>query len=78
MPGQRFRSRRKKVCFFTQNKILPDYKDVETLRRFVNERGKIVPRRLTGVSPANQRKLAVAVKRARHLALLPFVADNMK
>jgi small subunit ribosomal protein S18 len=77
MAGLRFR-KRKKVCFYTQNKLLPDYKDVDVLRRFVNERGKIVPRRLTGVSPANQRKLALAVKRARHLALLPFVSDNMK
>jgi small subunit ribosomal protein S18 len=74
----RIRSRRKKVCYFSQNKVLPDFKDFETIRRFVNERGKILPRRLTGVSPANQRRLAVAVKRARHLALLPFVAHNMK
>ena len=77
MAGQRFR-KRKKVCYFSQNKVLPDYKDVDTLRRFVNERGKIVPRRLSGVNPANQRRLAIAVKRARHLALLPFVCDNMK
>ncbi len=77
MAGQRFR-KRKKVCYFSQNKILPDYKDVDTLRRFVNERGKIVPRRLSGVNPPNQRKLAIAVKRARHLALLPYVSDNMK
>ena len=78
MAMQRMRSRRKKVCYFTQSKTEPDYKDVGVLRRFVNERGKIVPRRLSGVTPPNQRKLAVAVKRARYLALLPFVADNIK
>jgi small subunit ribosomal protein S18 len=78
MPGPRMRGRRRKVCFFTQNGIVPDYKEVDILRRFVNERGKIVPRRLTGTSAANQRKLAQAVKRARYLALLPFVAENIK
>jgi small subunit ribosomal protein S18 len=72
------RRRAKKVCYFTQNNVEPDYKDANTLRRFVTERGKIVPRRLTGTSPKNQRKLAVAVKRARHLALLPFVAENLR
>ena len=72
------RTRRKKVCFFTQNKVVPDYKDVGTLRRFINERGKIVPRRLSGVTAKNQRKLAQAIKRARYLALLPFVAENLK
>jgi small subunit ribosomal protein S18 len=70
--------KKKRVCYFSQNNIEPDYKDVESLRRFVTERGKIVPRRLSGTSAVMQRKLAVAVKRARHLALLPFVAENIK
>lgn len=72
------RRRMRKFCFFTQNNVEPDYKDVDTLRRFITERGKIVPRRLTGTTAKNQRLLAVAVKRARHLALIPFVAENIK
>ena len=55
-----------------------DYKDVETLKRFVNEQGKMLPRRMTGVSAKYQRQLTTAIKRARHVALLPFVADNVK
>jgi small subunit ribosomal protein S18 len=51
-----------------------DYKDIETLRQFVTERGKILPRRITGVSTTFQRQLQAAIKRARHMALLPFVA----
>ncbi len=55
-----------------------DYKDIELLKRYLNEQGKILPRRITNV-PANfQRQLTIAVKRARHLALLPFVADALK
>ena len=72
------RKRAKKVCWFEQNKVEPDYKDVKIIGRFVTERGKIVPRRLSGVSAKNQRKLATAIKRARHLALLPFVSQNIK
>ena len=72
------RKRAKKVCWFEQNKVEPDYKDIRIIGRFVTERGKIVPRRLSGVSAKNQRKLAVAVKRARHLGLLPFVSQNIK
>jgi small subunit ribosomal protein S18 len=72
------RRRAKKVCWFEQNKVEPDFKDVRIISRFITERGKIVPRRLSGVSAKNQRKLAVAVKRARHLALLPFVSQNIK
>ena len=53
-----------------------DYKDVELLRRFVNERGKIVPRRQSGITAAEQRRLTRAIKRARHLALLPFTAES--
>ena len=70
--------RTKKVCWFEMNKVEPDYKDIKIIGRFVTERGKIVPRRLSGVSAKNQRLLAIAVKRARHLGLLPFVAENIK
>ena len=55
-----------------------DYKDVETLKRFVNEQGKTLPRRMTGVSAKFQRQLTTAIKRARQVALLPFAADNVK
>ncbi len=53
-----------------------DYKDIETLRHFITERGKILPRRITGVSTTFQRELQAAIKRARHMALLPFVAQD--
>ena len=55
-----------------------DYKDADSLLKFVNEQGKILPRRLTGTSLKYQRKVSVAVKRARHLALMPYVADLLK
>lgn len=55
-----------------------DYKDVELLKRYLNEQGKLLPRRITNVSAPFQRQLTRAVKRARHLALLPFVADNVR
>lgn len=68
--------RRRKVCYFTQNKVSHiDFKDAELLKRFINERGKILPRRVTGTSAKWQRPLAVAIKRARHMALLPFVKE---
>ena len=71
--------RKKKFCRFRKNRIkYIDYKDPEFLKKFVNEQGKILPRRLTGTSLKYQRKVAVAVKRARHLALLPYVADMLK
>ena len=73
------RQRKRKHCPFTLAGIRPsdiDYKDTETLYRFITERGKILPRRITGVSASHQRKLALAIKRARHMALLPFVADE--
>jgi small subunit ribosomal protein S18 len=73
------KTRRKKTCWFTENKVqYIDYKDEKLLRRFITERGKMVPRRVSGTSAKYQRKLAVAIKRARHMALLPFVADNLK
>jgi small subunit ribosomal protein S18 len=55
-----------------------DYKDVETLKRYVNEQGKILPGRMSGISAKYQRQLTTAIKRARHVALLPYVADNVK
>ena len=55
-----------------------DYKDAEFLKKFLNEQGKILPRRLTGTSQKFQKKVATAVKRARHLAILPFVTDMFK
>ena len=55
---------------------LIDYKEVSRLRRFVSERGKILPRRVTGTCARHQRRLAVALKRARHVALLPYTADQ--
>ena len=71
--------KRKKYCRFIKSGIkYIDYKDPEFLKKFLNEQGKILPRRLTGTSLKYQRKVAQAVKRARHLALLPFVTDLMK
>ena len=68
--------RRRKQCPFLADKSLRiDYKDVALLKRFLSPRGKILPSRITGVSAKYQRRLAVAIKRARHLALLPFVAQ---
>ena len=71
--------RKKKYCRFKKSGIkYIDYKDAEFLKKFVNEQGKILPRRLTGTSLKFQRKVSVAVKRARHLALMPYVADLLK
>ena len=77
MANDRIRSRkRKKVCSFCVDKIdYIDYKDSVKLRRFLSERGKILPRRTTGTCAAHQRQLTVAIKRARQIALLPYVAD---
>ncbi len=69
--------RRKKVDYLAANHIeYVDYKDVELLKRFISERGKILPRRVTGTSAKNQRKITAAVKRARIMALLPFVSED--
>lgn len=66
----------RKVCYFTKNHIdYIDYKDVELLKHFISANGKIIPRRVTGTSAKYQRKLATAIKRARQMALLPYVAD---
>ena len=68
---------RRKVCYFTANKIeLIDYKDIKTLSRFVTDRGKIVPKRNSGTSAKWQRRVALAVKRARFMGLLPYYIDN--
>jgi len=69
----------KKYCRFKRTGIkYVDYKDPDFLLKFVNEQGKILPRRLTGTSLKYQRKVSVAIKRARHLALMPYVADMLK
>lgn len=69
--------RKRKKCPFTQAGIKTiDYKDVDTLSKFITERGKILPRRITGVSHFHQKLLTKAIKQARHVALLPFVADE--
>jgi small subunit ribosomal protein S18 len=69
---------RRKVCYFTVNKIKKiDYKDVELLTRFISDRGKIDPRRKTGTSAKYQRMLSTALKRARHVALLPYTAGHI-
>lgn len=71
--------RRRKVLPFQKSGIkYIDYKDPEFLKKFLNEQGKILPRRITGTSLKYQRKVAQAVKKARHLALLPYVTDMMK
>ena len=68
--------RRKKTCYFTDNKVKKiDWKDADLLKRFISERGKILPRRITGTKAIYQRELATAIKRARHMALLPFVKE---
>ncbi|MCF1851130.1 30S ribosomal protein S18 [Lactobacillus jensenii] len=78
MPQQRRGARRhRKVDFIAANHIdYVDYKDVDLLKRFISERGKILPRRVTGTSAKNQRKLTIAIKRARIMGLLPFVAED--
>jgi len=71
-----FRKKRKKRCFFTENKIsYIDYKDVNLLQRFISDRGKILPKRVTGTKSRFQPELAVAIKNARHMALLPFIKE---
>lgn len=70
---------KKKYCRFRKNGIkYIDYKDANFLLKFINDQGKVLPRRITGTSLKFQRKVAQAVKRARHIALLPYVADSLK
>lgn len=78
--GREFRPRnrkgRKKVCSFCVDRVSEiDYKDIPKLRRYLSDRGKIVPRRVTGTCARHQRQSTLAIKRARHLALLPYVTD---
>ena len=68
--------RRKKVCVFCGENVAPvDYKDVATLKKYISERGKILPRRITGTCAKHQRAVTTAVKRARHIALLPYTVE---
>lgn len=87
--GERFGDRRekrdnnamkkKRVCRFCESKdIYIDYKDEKRLHRFITEQGKIIPKRITGTCAKHQRQLVLAIKRARHLAMLPFVSDAIK
>ena len=74
--NSRARKPRKKVCAFCVDKVEKiDYKDINRLRRYMSERAKILPRRVTGTCAAHQRELTVAIKRARYLALLPYSSD---
>ncbi len=71
--------RNQKICRFTQDNIkYIDYKDVKLLQRYVTEQGKIIPKRITGTKSKYQRELAVAIKRARHMALMPYVSDTLR
>jgi small subunit ribosomal protein S18 len=74
-----FDLKKKKYCRFKKSKIrYIDYKDPNFLKKFLNEQGRLLPRRVTGTSLKYQRKVACAVKRARHIAVLPFVTDLLK
>jgi small subunit ribosomal protein S18 len=77
MPApKRFSIKRKRVCKFCAEKInYIDFKDGKLLSHFIPERGKIIPRRISGVCSIHQRQLSQAIKRARHMAILPFIAD---
>ena len=78
-PAARRGGRRRRVCPFCADKVdHVDYKDADLLRRFINEEGKIRPRRQTNVCAKHQRGLAQAIKRARHLALLPFTGQHVQ
>jgi small subunit ribosomal protein S18 len=73
----RFRKQRKKVCALCSDKnFVLDYKNPEQLRKFVNDKGKILPRRTTGACAKHQRDITLAVKRARHIAILPYAAKD--
>ena len=67
--------KRKKVCVFCGKDSAIDYKDTAKLKRFVSERGKILPRRVTGTCAEHQRALTTAIKRARHVALMPYISE---
>jgi len=68
---------RKKICRFCSDKVIDiDYKDIKRLRNLITERGKIIPRRISGNCAGHQRQLGVAIKRARNIALMPFAAER--
>jgi small subunit ribosomal protein S18 len=74
-----FERRKRKTCRFCENRVDEiDYKDEKLLRKFVTDRGKIVPRRISGNCAWHQRRLTAAVKKARHLALLPFTGESYR
>lgn len=73
--GRGRRRDRRKICMFCAEKVKIDYKDANRLRRFMTERGKILPRRITGNCARHQRRLTQAIKRARHVALLPYTIE---
>lgn len=74
--GRPMRRGRKKVCSFCVDRVDNiDYKDLPRLRKYTTERAKIIPRRVTGTCAKHQRDLTIAIKRARHLALMPYVSD---
>ncbi|MCK9426430.1 MAG: 30S ribosomal protein S18 [Ignavibacteriaceae bacterium] len=71
--------RNQKVCRFTEAGVVYiDYKDTKILQRFISEQGRIIPKRITGTSAKYHRELTLAIKRARHMALMPFVSDTVK
>lgn len=75
-PGGRMRRTRRKVCAFCADKVeADDYKDVMKLRKFLSEKGKILPRRISGNCAKHQRQMTVSIKRARQIALLPYTTD---
>lgn len=72
------RTKKKRICRFCENGVIyVDYKDEKKLMRFTNESGKIIPRRISGTCASHQRQLSQAIKRARQLALIPYIADKM-
>ena len=74
--GMKQRRARKKICTFCMDKVTGiDYKEVVKLRKFISERGKILPRRISGNCAKHQRQMTIAIKRARHVALIPFSAE---
>lgn len=74
-PRRRPMHRRRKVCVFCGKNSVIDYKDTNLLKKYISERGKILPRRITGNCAKHQRALTAAIKRARHVALMPYVCD---
>ncbi len=74
--GGKMRKAKRKVCNFCMDKVEHiDYKDLQRLRRFISERGKILPRRVSGTCAKHQRQLTIAIKRSRHVALLPYTSE---